>query len=220
MDTLAVACGWAGTALAVAAFWPKTIMPLRWLMVAASAFAMLYFAWERNWLSLGANALILLLNLWRLQEMRKLLADAEKANREELNFSWLTPYMQPVAFETGETLFNKGDEADAVYVLAEGQLNLPELGIIIGPGAMIGEMGLFTAGNRRLSGARAMGPVRAYRMAYRDFEQHYFQNPQFGLYLVRLMMRRLESNLARYSGGKAGNVAGTPTAPAAPRPQA
>ncbi|MDT2024524.1 cyclic nucleotide-binding domain-containing protein [Methylocella sp. CPCC 101449] len=207
MDSVAVACGWAGTALAVAAFWPKTIMPLRWLMVAASLFAIVYFAWERNWPPLGANVLILLLNLWRLQEMRKLIADAEKANREELNFDWLTPHMQAVSFEAGETLFNKGDEADAVYVVAEGQLNLPELGIIIGPGAMIGEMGLFSVGNRRLSGARAMGPVRAYRMAYRDFEQHYFQNPQFGLYLVRLMVRRLESNLSRYSGGKAGPVA-------------
>lgn len=220
MDILALACGWAAAALAVLAFWPKTIMSLRWAAIAASVLAIVYFAWTRNWPFLAANVLILPLNLWRLQDMRKLIAEAEKANREDLNFNWLTPYMQPATFETGEALFNKGDEADAVYVLAEGQINLPELGIIIGPGAMIGEMGLFTAGNRRLSGARAMGPVRAYRMAYRDFEQHYFQNPQFGLYLVRLMMRRLESNLSRYSGGKAGNVAGIPTAPAAPRPQA
>lgn len=214
METVAMALGWAGMALAVAAFWPKTIMPLRWLVAAASLLAIIYFAWARNWLPLAASVLILLLNLWRVWEMRKLIADAEKANREELNFDWLKPHMQAVSFEAGEALFNKGDEADAVYVIAEGQLNLPELGIIIGPGAMIGEMGLFTVGNRRMSGARAMGPVRAYRMAYRDFEQHYFQNPQFGLYLVRLMVRRLESNLSRYSGGKAGNVAAV-----APRPQ-
>lgn len=210
MDKVAEIWAFAGMALAIAAFWPKTIMPLRWLVAAASLFGVIFFALERNWLPLGASLLILLLNLWRVWEMRKLIADAEKANREELNFDWLTPHMQAVSFETGETLFNKGDEADAVYVLAEGQLNLPELGIIIGPGAMIGEMGLFTIGNRRMSGARAMGPVRAYRMAYRDFEQHYFQNPQFGLYLVRLMVRRLESNLSRYSGGKAGNVATNP----------
>jgi CRP-like cAMP-binding protein len=33
-------------------------------------------------------------------------------------------------------------------------------------------------------------------ISYEQFEQLYYQNPQFGLYLVRLIVRRFEANLA------------------------
>ena len=31
-------------------------------------------------------------------------------------------------------------------------------------------------------------------ITYEEFEQHYFQNPEFGLYLVRLIVRRFDAN--------------------------
>jgi CRP-like cAMP-binding protein len=34
-------------------------------------------------------------------------------------------------------------------------------------------------------------------ISYEQFEQLYYQNPQFGLYLVRLIVRRFEANLAQ-----------------------
>ena len=51
-----------------------------------------------------------------------------------------------------------------------------------------------------MSGARCVSDVRAWRITYSEFEQLYFQNPQFGFHIVRLMVRRMESNLARFSG--------------------
>jgi CRP/FNR family cyclic AMP-dependent transcriptional regulator len=204
LDTIAIICGWAAAVVSAYAFWSKTMIPLRAASVAASVLAIVYAGWTRDWPILAANCAILPLNLFRLNDMRQLIADARSANREELNFDWLKPYMTAVDYEAGTAIFEKNDPADAVYVISEGQINLPELGVIIGPGSMLGEMGLFTANHKRMSGARCMGAVRAYRMPYGEFEQLYFQNPQFGLYLVRLMVRRLESNLGRYSGGRVG----------------
>jgi CRP-like cAMP-binding protein len=62
------------------------------------------------------------------------------------------------------------------------------------PGAVFGEMALFTAAGRRTASAVCVGDVRLLVITYEQFEQLYFQNPEFGLYLVRLIVRRFEMN--------------------------
>jgi hypothetical protein len=170
-------------------------------VIAANAFAIIYSLYTQNTPSLIGSAILLPLNIVRLREMQRLTSDVKRAQtRGALDFDWLKPYMSPRALSGGETLFEKGEEADSAYVIAEGQVSLPDLGVILGPGSLFGEMGLFSSTGKRMSSARAIGDVRIYRITYQDFEQLYFQNPQFGLYLVRLMVRRMETNLGRMAG--------------------
>ena len=193
--------GWAAAACNLFAFYSKTMIPLRVAVIAANAFAIIFSIYTHNIPNLVGSAILLPLNVVRLREMQRLTSDVSRAQtRGELDFDWLKPFMKPVELKAGETLFAKGEEADAAYVVADGQVSLPDLGVILGPGALFGEMGLFSGSGKRMSSALAMGDVRIYRISYSDFEQLYFQNPQFGLYLVRLMMRRMETNLARASG--------------------
>jgi CRP/FNR family cyclic AMP-dependent transcriptional regulator len=214
---LAETCGWLGVGFSLFAFHSKTMIPLRWATIVANVLTILWNLHTGNGPSLVLNALLLPLNILRLREMYKLIADVRKANeassREAIDFDWLKPYMREVDFAAGTFIFRKGDKADAVYVIGEGQVALTELGVILGPGSLMGEMGLFASGNRRMSGASCMSAVRAWRISYEEFEQLYFQNPEFGFHIMRMMMRRMESNLARFSGQKFA----APSAGAAPQ---
>lgn len=221
ITTLAHVCGWIGVALSLFAFHSKTMIPLRWATIAANVFTILWNLHSGNVPSIVLNALLLPLNILRLREMYKLIADVRKANeassREAIDFEWLKPYMREVDFKAGAFIFSKGETADAAYVIGDGQVALTELGVILGPGSLMGEMGLFASGNRRMSGASCMSDVRAWRISYQEFEQLYFQNPEFGFHIMRMMMRRMENNLARFSGQKFATPAAAPS-PQAPGP--
>lgn len=196
----ATVCGWGAVLASLYAFHSKTMIPLRMAIILANVLSIVWGVHTGNMPNLVLNCLLLPLNFLRLREMQTLIADVRKANREPLDYDWLKPYMREVDFAAGEQIFGKGDEADAAFVIGEGQVALPELGVLLGPGSLMGEMGLFTTGNKRVSGARCVSNVRAWRINYSEFEQLYFQNPQFGFHIVRLMVRRMENNLARFSG--------------------
>jgi CRP-like cAMP-binding protein len=53
---------------------------------------------------------------------------------------------------------------------------------------------VFTDAGRRTASAVCVSNVRLLVITYEQFEQLYFQNPEFGLYLVRLIVRRFEIN--------------------------
>lgn len=193
--------GWAAAACSLFAFYSKTMIPLRIAVIAANAFAIVFAMYNHNIPNLIGSLILLPLNVVRLREMQRLTSDVRRAHtRGELDFDWLKPFMKPIELKVGDSIFEKGADADSAYVVADGQVSLPDLGVILGPGSLFGEMGLFSSTGKRMSGARAISDVRIYRITYDDFEQLYFQNPQFGLYLVRLMVRRMETNLARLSG--------------------
>ncbi len=193
--------GWAAAACSLFAFYSKTMIPLRMAVIAANAFAIVFSMYNQNIPNLIGSIILLPLNIVRLREMQRLTSDVRRAHtRGELDFDWLKPFMKAIELNVGDSIFEKGADANAAYVIADGQVSLPDLGVILGPGSLFGEMGLFSSTGKRMSGARAISDVRIYRITYDDFEQLYFQNPQFGLYLVRLMVRRMETNLARMSG--------------------
>ncbi|MGA7657820.1 MAG: hypothetical protein WCA96_13740 [Methylocella sp.] len=53
---------------------------------------------------------------------------------------------------------------------------------------------VFTEAGLRTASAVCVSDVRLLVITYEQFEQFYFQNPEFGLYLVRLIVRRFEIN--------------------------
>ncbi len=202
LDIIAHICGWLAAAASLFAFWSKTMIPLRVATIVANVLSIAWGLYSHNWPNLIVNVVLLPVNIMRLREMQKLVSDVQRASRDALDYEWLKPFMRMTEYPAGAVIFSKGDMADAAYVIGEGQISLPELGIILGPGTLIGEMGLFTQGNKRFTTARCMNDVRAWRITYEDFEQLYFQNPEFGLHVVRLMMRRMETNMSRFASAR------------------
>jgi CRP-like cAMP-binding protein len=56
-------------------------------------------------------------------------------------------------------------------------------------------MALFSAEGRRTASTVCTTDVRLLFITYEQLEQLYFQNPEFGLYLVRLIVQRFEMNV-------------------------
>jgi len=88
----------------------------------------------------------------------------------------------------------RGAEArDAIYI-TKGEVEIVEIGKSVGPGALLGEIALFTPGARRTATVRAKTDVQAARIDYDRFKALYYQNPDFGFRLLHLIVGRLQEN--------------------------
>lgn len=98
------------------------------------------------------------------------------------------------------TLFVEGESADVFYVLLEGQLEIVKsLGTpeeitfeTVQPGAVIGEMSLFSRDRRRTASARAASPVLLLEMTHAQLEDLMARFPGPALHVVRTLSVRLE----------------------------
>ena len=186
-----------GVAAAIASLYAansRTIIPLRVAAIAANALAIAYSGMHGTYPTFALNAVLLPLNAWRLYGMRKLIHDIDKAASSDLNAAWLLPYMRPVAFKAGEVIMTRGDYAHGAFYIASGDVEVVEIGKTVGPGSLIGEIGLFTPNGRRISTVRAKTDVQAARIDYDRFKELYYQNPEFGFRLLHLIVGRLQES--------------------------
>jgi DNA-binding CsgD family transcriptional regulator len=92
----------------------------------------------------------------------------------------------------GKLLFSKGATTDALYYIVRGTVHLEELGIDRGPGALVGEMGLFSSDNRRVCTARCKTDCVLVSVTAKDAMRICLQDPSFSLYVAGLITRRLQ----------------------------
>jgi CRP/FNR family cyclic AMP-dependent transcriptional regulator len=187
---------WAKALTAIGAAYMKRMIPLRTMAMLGNVFGVAVGIGTGSLAAFIEHAVNLPLNATRLREMRRLIASVRGANSTELNIEWLKPFMHPRALKAGSRVFSKGDEACEAFLLVEGRIVVPEISATLEPGAIFGEMALFTAAGQRTASAVCASDVRLLVITYEQFEQLYFQNPEFGLYLVRLIVRRFEMNHA------------------------
>jgi CRP/FNR family cyclic AMP-dependent transcriptional regulator len=140
------------------------------------------------------NAVLLPLNAWRLHGMLKLIHDIDAAAKTDLNAAWLLPYMSPKSFKAGDIMMRRGEQAQDAFYVTTGEVELVEIGKTVGPGTLLGEIGLFTPDGLRVATARCKTDVEAARIDYDRFKQLYFQNPQFGFRLLHLIVGRLQED--------------------------
>jgi hypothetical protein len=192
-----VALAWAEAATVVGAAYSKRMIPLRMMAMSSNLLGVTLGLLTGNLPTIVKHAINFPLNATRVREMRQLIASVREANATDLNMEWLKPFMHPESARATDFLFRKGDDAKEAYVLVDGEVEIVEPGVRLKPGAIFGEMALFTTECRRTASARCLTDVRLLTITYEQFEQLYFQNPEFGLYLVRLIVRRFE---ARHRG--------------------
>jgi CRP/FNR family cyclic AMP-dependent transcriptional regulator len=197
IDWIANVAATAGIVLTVVQFWMKTMIPLRFLGIVTNVLFLIYSSLAMVWPTFVLNCIVLPLNSYRLREMRELIRRTQQASKSDFDMSALEPFMTRRAVKAGETLFRKGEPADAMYLVESGRLQLPEIGLDVKPGTVVGELGLLAPGRLRTQSLVALeeGEVRV--LPYERFEQLYFQNPQFGLAFLKLTSQRLFENIAR-----------------------
>ena len=111
-----------------------------------------------------------------------------------MSFEFMIPHMHKENFNKDALVFRRGDKADKIYILKSGVLILDELDVVIRPGEIFGEMGVFASEPIRLATLRCGSEVELLSMTDTQIKQLYHQNPQFGFYLIQLLVKRFSQN--------------------------
>jgi CRP/FNR family transcriptional regulator, cyclic AMP receptor protein len=190
---LILIAAWVAALLVFAAFFMKTMIPLRLVAIASNvafvAYALLglrYGIFGRVYPILVLHAALLPLNVVRLHQIRRLINAVNEASQSE-TFEYLIPYMTSEQHRNGWTVFAKGDRADKLYFIEQGRVVFPELGRRLSTGGFFGEVGLFAPRGVRSASAVCEGDCRLYAITRDKVLELYYQDPAFGFFLIRMV---------------------------------
>jgi CRP/FNR family cyclic AMP-dependent transcriptional regulator len=184
--------------LVVAASFVRTMIPLRWLAVGSNVGFLVYGMLAPSLQLVALHSVLLPINLWRVAEMARLTRRVKAAAQSpDTSGHWLKPYMRSSRRRKGYVLFRKGDTADHLYMLVSGKVELQEIGVVIEPGRVFGEIAFFAPDRRRTFTARCIEPSQVLSIDESTVRQLYYQNPEFGFELVGLLAGRLIADVKR-----------------------
>jgi CRP/FNR family transcriptional regulator, cyclic AMP receptor protein len=195
-----VSAALAGGLVIVSAF-VRTMIPLRWLAVGSNVGFIVYGLVHPSLLMVALHAVLLPVNLFRVVQMVRLTRRVVASTTDPRQLAvWMRPYMRSRRYAASRLIFQRGDRADRLYFLAEGVVELPEVGVQLQAGQMFGEIAFFAPDRRRSSSARCLTPCTVLSIDEATFRQLVYQNPDFGLEIVRLIAGRLSQDVLRLQG--------------------
>jgi len=186
--------GYIASLLVFVAFYMKTMIPLRVVAILSNVAFIIYAVGGRLYPVLILHTLLLPLNCIRLHQMRGLVSKVYEASHAPLSTESLIPFMTRKTMKKGDILFQKGDPAKEMYLALRGSIRLARVGVSLGPGSVIGEIGIFSPQGQRMDTAICEADGELGVIADEKVLQLYYQNPAFGFYLVKLVTHRLLEN--------------------------
>lgn len=196
-DSIFQLSGLIASALVFSTFCMKTMMPLRYIAICSNVAFIIYGILGTLYPILILHSVLAPLNAYRLWQMKKLIKDVAEAAKGDMSVDWLLPYMTKRHAPKGEVLFRKGDPAHDMYYIVRGTIRLTEIGVERGVGNMIGEIGIFSPRQERISSAECVTQCELLTITRQKVLELYYQNPNFGYYLVRLIAGRLIEEVDR-----------------------
>jgi len=205
------AIGYLGTALTITASAMTTMIPLRIIALVASAAVITYGMLIGSWPVVLTEAIQIPFNAFRLWQMIRLVRQVETAAEGDLSLDWLRPFGNAVRFRAGQTVFRKGDDAGEMFYVESGSFRIPEYGIVVRPGGVVGELGLLSPGNTRTASLICVEAGQALRISYSEVKQLYYQNPEFGFFFLKLTSERLFQGAQEQAQSRAATGLAAPT---------
>src|ERR1700674_2725457 len=101
------AAGYLASALVLATFCMKTMIPLRYAAICSNVAFIVYSFNDNLYPVLILHAILLPLNVWRAVQLLRLIKRVEAASSGDLSTDWLKPFMKEAHLKAGEILFNK-----------------------------------------------------------------------------------------------------------------
>jgi hypothetical protein len=175
----------------------RTMIPLRVFGIITNILLITISLFTHNYATLTLHAILLPLNAYRLHEMLALVSEVKKSVNGDLSMEWLKPFMTERRCEAGEALFYKDEKAEHMYYIVSGRYRLVESGIELPVGAIVGELGMLSPTNERTQTLECIESGTVLGVSYRQVEELYVQNPEFGFYFLRLASARLFQNIER-----------------------
>jgi hypothetical protein len=200
--------GFIGAGLMLASYLMKNMMPLRIVALAANVVLVVYASMNLAWPTMALYAAMIPINVKKVREIRKLVRAIETAKADTPLAQWLLPHMTRREAKAGDTLWQRGDVATEMVYVDKGRLRLVEHDEVLGPGSLVGEIGLLSPDNRRTGTIRCDTDCTLYSLSADGMAQLYYLNPKLGFHVVRLVVARLQhdAQLAAQSGPTAATV--------------
>jgi CRP-like cAMP-binding protein len=130
----------------------------------------------------------LLERLGRVESLRALSGDALQE---------LVEFIRPDELQSGEVVFEEGDEGDRLLFIEDGQIGLSRAGHgefkVLGAGDVVGEIALLT-GAPRVATATARARTRVLELHKEDFDRVCERRPELVAAVRKLASERLEEN--------------------------
>lgn len=191
------ALGWIGSGLTIATYAMKTMVPLRIVAIISGVFYLAYAVIQGLWPLVLTELVLLPFNFWRLWEILSLTRKLKETRHgDQPDFSMLAAYSKAENVETDRVIFRRGDTADRLYYIKSGEVEIEELGVRLGEGRIFGEIAFFTDAAARTATVRTTRPSQIVEVDEATFMKLYFQNPEFGLAVVKTITRRLIEGMA------------------------
>jgi CRP-like cAMP-binding protein len=105
--------------------------------------------------------------------------------------------------DRGEVLFTEGDRPDFLYIVKSGALRIMSGSIVyedVGPGGIVGEMGIVEQLTPRSASVLALVPSTVVAIDETHFLALVEKAPEFALTVMRVLSRRLRVMDRRYRG--------------------
>jgi phosphotransferase system glucose/maltose/N-acetylglucosamine-specific IIC component len=176
----------------------RTMIPLRWLAVGSNIGFVVYGLLHPSLMMVVLHLGLLPINLYRVKEMTRLTRRVIRAtSKGDDSGVWLKPYMRKMQMKAGQVLFRKGDPADHLFLVVEGQVEFAEIGVTMAPGKVFGEIAFFSPEHRRTLTARCLDDCTLLAIDEATVKQLYYQNPDFGFLMISLVAGRLSADVKR-----------------------
>ena len=173
----------------------RTMIPLRIFGILSNVVLIGSAIPNHNYPIILVQAVVLVLNSYRLHQMLQLVRDVKKSVHSDLSMEWLKPFMTERKCAAGEMLFYKDEKAEDMLYIVSGRFKLVESGIELPVGAIVGEFGMLSPSNMRTQTLECVEAGLVLSVSYTKVEELYVQNPAFGFYFLRLFTARLFQNI-------------------------
>jgi CRP-like cAMP-binding protein len=191
---MATALAWAGAGLTVIALALRGMLALRLTAVVAGAAVAAHAALTGQQALLVVATTAAVLSALRLAQALHIRRRAMRPHDPALSFEWIAQVARPYRFPAGTTLFKAGDPADYIYYLQKGEVRIVEADEIVGRGEIFGEVAFFATPRRRSATAVCETKCRIVVLDEARFMRATYENPAFGLDLLRLVAGRLAAS--------------------------
>jgi hypothetical protein len=188
--------GWVAACFVLLSFYLRTMMPLRIVAIAGNVMFIIYALLAEATPILVLHCALLPLNGWRLLEMIRLRRKFLDTSLAEIAPTLLLPFMRKGRSGLGQTIFNKGDPADNVYFLLQGEVRLQESNKRVVDGQLLGLTGVFSNERLRTDSAVCLTDVDYGVVPARKFWELVYQDPRFGNYVIRAIVQRQLATVA------------------------
>jgi|SRR5579872_2154095 len=190
------AVGYLASALVFATFCMRTMIALRIAAIGSNICFVVFGVAAHVYPVLLLHLVLLPLNAVRTFEMMRLTRRIATATKADLSFEPLRPFMTLERYSSGQVLFHKGDSADRMFLISAGNLLVEEVDVSLGPGDVVGEIGVFSVQQLRVATVRCLSDVELMSIAKQHMAEICFQNPGISFYLLSLITNRLLADLS------------------------